>query len=83
MLYLNYPGPLKTPRNFFEGIFQDWCIIGVVILTITMKTLKMFKRFALIVSLLGLPLAGVAGDTNSARGHSAQTRQNDDLPRVR
>jgi len=31
-----------------------------------MKTLKMFRILALTVPFLALPLAGVAGDTNSA-----------------
>jgi YHS domain-containing protein len=60
------PADGKSRKNFFEGFFADWCIIDVVILTLTMKTLKMHGILVLTVSLLALPLAVQAGDTNSA-----------------
>jgi YHS domain-containing protein len=40
--------------------------MGVVMLTLTMKTLKMLKVLVLTVPFLALPLAGRADDTNSA-----------------
>ena len=40
--------------------------MGVIKLTLTMKTLKMPKILALSVAFLALPLAGRAADTNSA-----------------
>ena len=66
-MYLVYPGAVEIPqKTFFEGFFEDWCIIGVVIIDIIMKTLKMLGILALTVPFLALPLAGRAGDTNSA-----------------
>ena len=66
MLYLHYPVPPKNPQKIFEGIFKDWCIIAVIMMTLAMKTLKMLGIIALIVPFLALPLTGQAADTNSA-----------------
>jgi len=58
---------VEIPQKlFFEGFFEDWCIIGVVIIDIIMKTLKMLGILAFTGSFLALPLAGLAADTNSA-----------------
>jgi YHS domain-containing protein len=60
------PAHGKSRKTFFEGFFEGWCIIDVVILDIIMKTLKMLGILALTVPFIALPLAGVAADTNSA-----------------
>jgi hypothetical protein len=56
----------KPAKDFFEGIFTRWCIMGDIMLKLTMKTLKMLRILALTVPFLALPLAGLGADTNSA-----------------
>ena len=65
-LYLVYPGAVEIPQKFFEGIRETRCIMDDIMLKLTMKTLKILAALTLTVPFLALPLAGRAGDTNSA-----------------
>jgi YHS domain-containing protein len=65
-LYLAYPGGRKIPQKLFEGFFNSRCIKDVVMFDMIMKKLKILTAIALTIPFLTLPLASLAGDTNSA-----------------
>jgi YHS domain-containing protein len=76
MIVLVLPRRSGNPaEKIFEGIFENWGIISVVILDINsliMKKLKMLAALALTGSFLVLPFVGLAGDTNSVASAKAK-----------
>jgi len=66
MLYWHYPDVRENPQIIFEGILNMRCIMGDILMQLTMKTLKTLRILALTIPFLALPLTGRAADTNSA-----------------